>query len=257
MGATIRGPILAEHVIFAPAGTVAADDVQAAIEEVSIEGGGGGGGPHAASHADLGADEVSIDASQITTGLIADARIPAAIARDTEVTTAVTAHEGAANPHPTYETSAEAQAKVDTHAAAADPHPGYLTPVEGNAAYEVIGAVGTHAAAADPHAGYRLESVLIAAADVAADVATQAELDAEATERMNADNLRVLKAGDTMTGPLGIGGAPNAKAILDLQSTTLGFLPPRMTTVQRDAIVTPPAGLVIFNTTTGLLEVNV
>lgn len=34
-----------------------------------------------------------------------------------------------------------------------------------------------HVAAADPHTGYRLESVAIAAADVAADVATQAELD--------------------------------------------------------------------------------
>lgn len=35
-----------------------------------------------------------------------------------------------------------------------------------------------HVAAVDPHTGYRLESVAIAAADVAADVATQAELDA-------------------------------------------------------------------------------
>lgn len=55
-----------------------------------------------------------------------DADIPAGIARDSEVTAAVSAHEGAANPHPTYETSAEVDARIATHAAAADPHTGYL-----------------------------------------------------------------------------------------------------------------------------------
>lgn len=43
---------------------------------------------------------------------------------------------------------------------------------------------------------------------------------------------------------------PNASAMLTLTSTTKGFLPPQMTTVQRDAIVTPAAGLIIYNTTT-------
>lgn len=41
-----------------------------------------------------------------------------------------------------------------------------------------------------------------------------------------------------------------ASAVLQAQSTTHGFLPPRMTTTQRDAIVTPANGLVIYNTTT-------
>jgi hypothetical protein len=44
--------------------------------------------------------------------------------------------------------------------------------------------------------------------------------------------------------------APNASAKLDISSTTQGFLPPRMTTTQRDAISTPAAGLVIYNSTT-------
>ncbi len=48
--------------------------------------------------------------------------------------------------------------------------------------------------------------------------------------------------------------AVDADAILDLRSTTRGFLPPRMTTTQRDAISTPPAGLVIYNTTTNKLN---
>ena len=54
---------------------------------------------------------------------------------------------------------------------------------------------------------------------------------------------------------VGIGTAtPSASAKLDVTSTTQGFLPPRMTTTQRDAIVSPATGLVIFNTTTNSLE---
>jgi hypothetical protein len=56
------------------------------------------------------------------------------------------------------------------------------------------------------------------------------------------------------TGQVGIGvSSPNAAALLQMDSTTQGFLPPRMTTAQRDAI-TAVQGLVIFNTTTTKLE---
>jgi hypothetical protein len=41
---------------------------------------------------------------------------------------------------------------------------------------------------------------------------------------------------------------PAASSILQVDSTTHGFLPPRMTTAQKNAIVTPPAGLVIYDT---------
>jgi uncharacterized protein (TIGR02145 family) len=44
------------------------------------------------------------------------------------------------------------------------------------------------------------------------------------------------------------GDAPNGSAILDVSSTTKGFLPPRMTTAQRNLIPTPVEGLVIYNT---------
>jgi hypothetical protein len=47
-----------------------------------------------------------------------------------------------------------------------------------------------------------------------------------------------------------------ASSILTLSSTTKGFLPPRMTTTQRDAIVSPATGLVLFNTTTDTLQVR-
>lgn len=54
---------------------------------------------------------------------------------------------------------------------------------------------------------------------------------------------------------IGTTAAPNSKSVLELSSTTKGFLPPRMTTVQRDAIGSPATGLVIFNTTTGRNDV--
>jgi hypothetical protein len=42
---------------------------------------------------------------------------------------------------------------------------------------------------------------------------------------------------------------PDASAQLDVASTTKGFLPPRMTTTQKNAIATPAAGLVVYDTT--------
>jgi hypothetical protein len=42
--------------------------------------------------------------------------------------------------------------------------------------------------------------------------------------------------------------APNASAIIDLTSTTKGFLPPRMTNAQRAAIGTPAVGLMVYCT---------
>lgn len=47
----------------------------------------------------------------------------------------------------------------------------------------------------------------------------------------------------------------NASAQLQVDSTTKGFLPPRMTTTQRDAISSPAAGLQIYNTTTAKANV--
>lgn len=58
-----------------------------------------------------------------------------------------------------------------------------------------------------------------------------------------------------VTGRVGIGtSVPNANAILDIDSTTKAFMPPRMTTTQRDAIPTPTEGMVIYNLTTHVLN---
>lgn len=50
------------------------------------------------------------------------------------------------------------------------------------------------------------------------------------------------------------GANPDASAILDVSSTTKGFLPPRMTDSERDGINNPAAGLIIYNITDNRLE---
>jgi uncharacterized protein (TIGR02145 family) len=56
---------------------------------------------------------------------------------------------------------------------------------------------------------------------------------------------------------IGSPGIPNASSVLELESNSKGFLPPRMTTSERDAISvgTAESGLQIFNTTTNCLQI--
>ena len=53
-----------------------------------------------------------------------------------------------------------------------------------------------------------------------------------------------------------LGGSANndGSALLDMQSTTQGFLPPRMSTVQKSAISSPATGLCVFDTSLGKLS---
>jgi hypothetical protein len=46
-----------------------------------------------------------------------------------------------------------------------------------------------------------------------------------------------------------------ASSQLTIASTTKGFLPPRMTTTQKNAIATPAAGLMVYDTTLNLISV--
>jgi hypothetical protein len=51
----------------------------------------------------------------------------------------------------------------------------------------------------------------------------------------------------TSTGQLGINtSSPDASALVDITSTTKGFLPPRMTGAQAEAISSPAAGLLVY-----------
>jgi hypothetical protein len=45
----------------------------------------------------------------------------------------------------------------------------------------------------------------------------------------------------------------NASALLTMTSTTKGFLPPRMTTTEKNAIASPATGLMVYDTTLNLI----
>ena len=73
---------------------------------------------------------------------------------------------------------------------------------------------------------------------------------------MHSDNVTNLFRMDSANDRIGIGAVPNvASAVLEIESTTKGFLPPRMTTTQQNAISGPAAGLMLYNTTTNKLMV--
>jgi hypothetical protein len=57
-----------------------------------------------------------------------------------------------------------------------------------------------------------------------------------------------------VNGQVGVNtNTPNASAALEVVSTTTGFLPPRMTTTQKNAIASPAAGLTVYDSTTNKL----
>jgi hypothetical protein len=76
--------------------------------------------------------------------------------------------------------------------------------------------------------------------------------------------FRVLKSGfftfntgGEIAGNLTIGGSTiDASSQLEVRSVTKGFLPPRMTTTQKNAIASPASGLVVYDTTLGKLCVR-
>ena len=78
-----------------------------------------------------------------------------------------------------------------------------------------------------------------------------------ATNNINFQNI--LFSNNFWSQPDGgtrIGGgtaAPVASAILQVDSTTKGFLPPRMTTTQKNAIASPASGLILYDSTTNKL----
>ena len=56
-------------------------------------------------------------------------------------------------------------------------------------------------------------------------------------------------------GNIGVGtSTPSSSAILDLTSTSKGFLVPRMSTLQRDAIASPSTGMLLYDTTKNSLN---
>ena len=69
-------------------------------------------------------------------------------------------------------------------------------------------------------------------------------------------NANLIRLGST-NSQIAVGTAPaDASAAFAVNSTTKGFLPPRMTTTQRDAITSPATGLTVFNTTVNTVQMN-
>ncbi len=83
-------------------------------------------------------------------------------------------------------------------------------------------------------------------------------LDNNTIQLGNTNVLNVKTSGGITAGGKIIAGASSAassSAVLEANSTTQGFLPPRLTTTQRNAIASPAEGLTLWNTTNKQLEV--
>ena len=68
------------------------------------------------------------------------------------------------------------------------------------------------------------------------------------------DRIKAFTAADISMPLFLVGvGTLSASAAVQINATDRGFLPPRMTTTQKNAIATPAAGLVVYDTTTNKL----
>ena len=74
------------------------------------------------------------------------------------------------------------------------------------------------------------------------------------TNVLRIDSAAVLGVIRMQGNQIGMGNntTGDPSALLTLTSTTKGFLPPRMTTTQRNAIASPAAGLIVYDTTLNL-----
>ena len=93
-------------------------------------------------------------------------------------------------------------------------------------------------------------SFLTSSFDMIQDTLNQAQLVQRANAPMlfftnNTEQMRITAAGNVSIGT----SSPSASAILDAQSTTKGVRMPNMTTTQKNAISSPAAGLMVFDTT--------
>jgi hypothetical protein len=203
-----------------PAGNLAATNVQTSLAELDSE-------KAATSHAHAGED--------ITSGTIADARIASTIARDSEVSAAISAHEAAGDPHPGYVTPAEAVTAIVAALNAADGDAlgddgaGVLSvnvdgstievssdalrvKASGITANEIAAnAVGSSELADDAVDTNAIVNGAVTAAKVAADVATQAELDAHVSDSSAAHAASAVSADSTTL----VGTGTDVQAVLE------------------------------------------
>jgi hypothetical protein len=65
----------------------------------------------------------------------------------------------------------------------------------------------------------------------------------------NSSGNEALRVNDALSVGIGVSSI-NASAKLQVDSTTQGFLPPRVTTIQKNTVATPVAGLEVYDSTT-------
>jgi hypothetical protein len=89
-------------------------------------------------------------------------------------------------------------------------------------------------------------------------VALQVLDDSRVVLGISSDFAVYSSTGITARFPMNVGSTslPTSSAVLQVTSTTQGFLPPRMTTAEKNAIGTPAAGLMVYDTTLNKLCVR-
>lgn len=73
--------------------------------------------------------------------------------------------------------------------------------------------------------------------------------DAVAVRGDSATGIALFGNGESYVEENGLGAGMHASSIFQINSTIRGFLPPRMTTTEINAITSPAEGLVVYNTT--------
>lgn len=218
----------AAEVSFTPAGNVGATDVQAAIQELDSE-------KAAVSHAHSGAD--------ITSGTVADARIASSIARDSEVTAAVSASEAGqvrdgdaaggvlsgTYPDPGFAADMATQAELDAHVS---------DPTAAHAASAISYAGGTGMSATDVEA---------AVDELATEKANAADVPTNAT--FNDHSARHEDGGADEISIAGLSGQPADtvnKAIVDAKGdlivATAADTPARLAVGMDGQVLTADSG---------------
>lgn len=163
MTAIVETTVTERVVVEAPTGTIVTETATPAVIEVGIAGPQGPPGEGSGATALVVQEGESTVVAEADTVDFAAADFDVTVSPSGEANIAL-AVEHTGSSHAAVQAAAEATAAaaLTAHEGASNPHPGYLTPAEGDAAYDALGAAAAalagHVAAADPHTGYQLES---------------------------------------------------------------------------------------------------
>ena len=130
-----------------------------------------------------------------------------------------------------------------------------FSPTSGSAVHNKIlfnGTLNQTGGASGIVSGINFAQTMTAVADYRAINIADNHANAKGIYQSGTSTTNIFAGGTTF----GATSAPAATAAIDVTSTTKGILFSRMTTTQRDAMSSPPDGLVIFNTTTTKLQVR-